>query len=73
MVFTPEEEKILKHLIAIESARAKLNIANKNLSMAIRSECQPIDTRIREEHRPIYEPLQQEFKTAEENLKKEFT
>jgi len=72
MVFTQEEEKILKLMVAETKARMKLNIENQIMGDLIRAEFKTIDTRIRAEHYPIFTPLQEDVKTAQENLKKEF-
>ena len=71
-MFTVEEERMLKLMIADVKARIKLNIANVIMGNEIRAEFSVIDTRIRKEHEPTITPLEADVKTAQDNLKVEF-
>jgi len=69
MIFTEEEETILKLMAAEMKARIKLNKVNQEMGDLIRQEFSVIDKRIREENKPLFEPLEQEIKAIKENLK----
>lgn len=70
-MFTFEEEKILKLVVADVKAKAKLNKANVIMGNEIRAEFKTIDERIRAEHEPTITPLEVDVKTAQDNLKAE--
>ena len=72
MIFTTNEEEILKALIVKQRANKKLNDINLKMGNEIRTEFKLIDERIRNENKDIITTLQNDLKVASENLEVKF-
>jgi len=72
MVFTIEEEEILRLIINELRTRKKLDAIRAEKDSAYRESIAPIKVQVDEVHKAKFDLLQAEFNQVEENIKQKF-